>query len=90
MMMTLLVIVASDENTSDENTSDETSSDSQDITTDEPQDYGDIPNWDPTVAYFLGDKVIYNGNIYQAKWWSKGEIPENQGEWGCWKLIGPA
>jgi len=80
----------SDENTSDENTSDETSSDSQDITTDEPQDYGDIPNWDPTVAYFLGDKVIYNGNIYQAKWWSKGEIPENQGEWGCWKYIGPA
>ena len=55
------------------------------------EDFGDIPAWNPDTAYFLGDKVVINGKIYEAKWWSKGENPELQtDEWGPWKYIGKA
>ena len=53
--------------------------------------YGDIPGWNPDTGYFLGDRVVFNGKIYEAKWWSKGENPELQvDEWGPWKYIGEA
>ena len=52
------------------------------------QDFGDIPIWKSTIAYFAGDKVVYNGKIYQASWWTKDENPEEQGELGPWKYVG--
>ncbi|MDY7043210.1 lytic polysaccharide monooxygenase [Virgibacillus sp. M23] len=47
-------------------------------------DPGDIPAWDPNTAYLGGDQVTYNGAIYEAKWWTRGETP---GEAGVWKLV---
>ena len=49
---------------------------------------GDVPAWNSSIAYFSGDKVVYNGKIYQASWWTKGENPEEQDELGPWKYIG--
>ena len=52
------------------------------------QGVGDVPAWNSSIAYFSGDKVVYNGKIYQASWWTKGENPEEQDELGPWKYIG--
>ena len=54
------------------------------------QDVGDIPSWNSSIAYFAGDKVVYNGKVYQALWWTKGDNPEEQDELGPWKYIGEA
>lgn len=33
--------------------------------------------WQPTVAYVTGDRVIHNGQYYQAKWWTLDESPSD-------------
>ena len=78
----------SDNNESDNNDSDNNDSDNND--SDQPV-IGDIPEWKESIAYFRGDKVVYNGKIYEAKWWSLGENPYSyQGEWDPWKCLGDA
>lgn len=37
--------------------------------------------WDKDKVYLQGDKVIYNGIEYTAKWWTKGDIPETSDAW---------
>ena len=44
--------------------------------------------WKDTVVYTGGDRVVFNGKVYEAKWWTKGEQPDQAGESGVWKLIG--
>ena len=34
-------------------------------------------------------QAIYNGNLYTAKWWTRGENPSQSGQWGVWKNEGP-
>lgn len=55
------------------------------VTTAPPVD--GVPAYDATKIYNGGDKVSYNGKIYQAKWWTQGVAPDGS-EWGVWKLIG--
>ncbi|MGL4108867.1 glycosyl hydrolase family 18 protein [Clostridium sp. LP20] len=45
--------------------------------------------WDPTTTYNKGDKVSYNGKIYESKWWTQGESPESNSS-TAWTLIGDA
>lgn len=33
------------------------------------------PEWTTDVAYEKGTRVIYNGDVYEAKWWSYNDIP---------------
>ena len=47
-----------------------------------------IPGWSSSSVYLRGDKVVYNGKIYEAKWWTQGDNPEAQGEDGPWKYAG--
>lgn len=47
----------------------------------------DAPAWDATAVYTGGERVSYNGKIYEASWWNQGTNPEDQGEWGPWKLV---
>ncbi|GEN86670.1 lytic polysaccharide monooxygenase [Oceanobacillus sp. FSL W8-0428] len=42
------------------------------------------PAWDANNVYLGGDKVTYNGKVYQAKWWTTGETP---GSAGVWELV---
>ena len=51
---------------------------------------GDIPAWDSSSIYVKGDKVVYNGKIYEALWWTQGDNPEAQGEAVPWKYVGEA
>ena len=74
---------------SDNSGNDDDNSDNSDYN-DDQQDVGDIPGWKSSSVYVAGDKVVYNGKIYQASWWTLGDNPENQGESGPWKYIGEA
>ncbi|GAA5042702.1 hypothetical protein GCM10011506_45460 [Marivirga lumbricoides] len=47
-----------------------------------------VPAWSATAVYTKGMQVSYNGNTYEAKWWTQGENPAQAGEWGAWKLLG--
>ena len=50
----------------------------------------DAPAWSASKVYTGGERVSYNGKVYEASWWTQGTNPENQGQWGPWKLIGTA
>lgn len=56
----------------------------------EPEVPTDAPAWSASAVYTQGNKVTYNGKIYEASWWNQGTNPESQGAWGPWKLIGTA
>lgn len=37
--------------------------------------------WDKNATYTGGDRVLYKGRIYKAKWWTLGEIPGKADVW---------
>ena len=48
--------------------------------------------WSDTGVYLEGTKVVWKHNVYQAKWWTKGDTPDNpvlQAWQTPWDLIGP-
>ncbi len=50
------------------------------------------PIWSDTGAYLEGAKVVWHHNVYQAKWWTKGDSPDNpvlQAWQTPWELVGP-
>jgi chitinase len=51
------------------------------------------PVWQSSEAYVAGYKVVWQGDIYQANWWSQGTAPgataTNSATAGPWLLIGP-
>ncbi|WP_066187153.1 MULTISPECIES: lytic polysaccharide monooxygenase [Gracilibacillus] len=49
---------------------------------DEPGEPGDLPDpWDASLVYVNGDRVSYQGAVYQARWWTLGETPGNAYVW---------
>ncbi len=46
------------------------------------------PAYVPGQIYTGGDKVSYQGNEYEAKWWTQNNDPVTNNE-NVWKLIGP-
>lgn len=48
--------------------------------------------WSETGVYLQGTKVVWHRNVYQAKWWTQGDLPDNpvlQSWQTPWQLIGP-
>lgn len=48
--------------------------------------------WSETGVYLQGTKVVWHHNVYQAKWWTKGDSPDNpvlRAFETPWDLIGP-
>ncbi|QLI81023.1 hypothetical protein HZU75_05500 [Chitinibacter fontanus] len=45
--------------------------------------------WNSSIAYTGGQRVVYNGVTYEAKWWTQGDIP-GAAEWGPWKVVSAA
>lgn len=48
--------------------------------------------WNQTGTYLAGTKVVWNRNVYQAKWWTQGDLPDNPvlQSWETpWQLLGP-
>lgn len=44
------------------------------------------PPYDWDTVYNTGDRVSYDGKIYEAQWWTQGGYPGNN---AAWKEIGP-
>lgn len=50
------------------------------------------PVWQESSVYLKGAKVVWHGNVYEAKWWTKKDMPDNpvlQSYETPWQLIGP-
>jgi chitinase len=50
------------------------------------------PVWQAGGVYLKGTKVVWRGNVYEAKWWTKNDQPDNPilNSWELpWQLIGP-
>jgi chitinase len=48
--------------------------------------------WSANGAYLEGTKVVWHHNIYEAKWWTQGDVPDDPvlQSWETpWQLIGP-
>ena len=48
--------------------------------------------WSPAGAYLEGTKVVWHHSVYQAKWWTQGDTPDDpvlQSWQTPWQLIGP-
>jgi chitinase len=61
------------------------------IPTDNPKE-SPYQIWSESAIYLEGTKVVWKHNVYQAKWWTKGDLPDNpvlQSYQTPWKLIGP-
>lgn len=48
---------------------------------------GEYPDWDASVAYTGDERVVYNGDIYEAQWWTQGDRPDQS---DVWEYIEPA
>jgi cellulose synthase/poly-beta-1,6-N-acetylglucosamine synthase-like glycosyltransferase/chitodextrinase len=50
------------------------------------------PQWSPSAQYPVGYKVVADGQIYQAKWYTSGDDPAAQAQYSWqtpWELLGP-
>ena len=50
------------------------------------------PIWDQTSVYQAGSKVVWHGEVYQAKWWTLGTLPDETVDhpWDTpWRDLGP-
>jgi len=48
--------------------------------------------WSEEGVYLSGTKVVWHHSVYQAKWWTSGELPDNpvlQSWQTPWQLVGP-
>lgn len=64
------------------------------IPADEPDDPASSPYpiWDENTTYLVGSKVTWHHNVYEAKWWTRGDLPDDAvlDEFETpWTLIGP-
>ena len=50
------------------------------------------PIWNPLSSYPAGTKIVLRGNVYEAEWWTRGDVPDDpvlQEAQTPWRLIGP-
>ena len=69
-----------------------TAKDSAETIVEDDPETSPYPVWSEQAAYTAGSKVVWNGNVYIAKWWTEGEAPDNpvlQDSETPWTLIGP-
>jgi predicted carbohydrate-binding protein with CBM5 and CBM33 domain len=45
--------------------------------------------WEAGTVYTGGDKVVFGGHTWSAKWWTKGDEPGSGGQYGPWDDLGP-
>ncbi|MEC5181937.1 chitinase [Arthrobacter sp. CG_A4] len=50
------------------------------------------PVWSETTAYTTGERIVWHSNVYEAKWWTRADTPDDpvrQGAATPWRIIGP-
>jgi chitinase len=45
-------------------------------------------DWDSSTTYTGGDQAVYDGSLWEASWWTRGDEPGSS-QWGPWEEIGP-
>ncbi len=45
--------------------------------------------WNPSTVYDEGDRVHFEGRVYEARWWIQGLPPNVASQWGAWSDQGP-
>ncbi|GAK02669.1 extracellular serine protease [Geomicrobium sp. JCM 19037] len=53
----------------------------------EPDEDHGYPAWSTSDIYVGGDRVLHDGQLFEAKWWTQGENPNNSGQWDVWKKV---
>ncbi|WP_054711404.1 carbohydrate-binding protein [Bacillus sp. JCM 19041] len=54
----------------------------------DPEDIPEGPvEWNTESIYTAGDQVLHDGQLFEAKWWTQGENPNDSGQWDVWKKI---
>jgi chitodextrinase len=48
---------------------------------------GQHPVWSRTTIYDSGERVSYNGRVFEAQWWTRGETPGSSA-YGAWAEVG--
>ncbi|WP_018257765.1 PKD domain-containing protein [Halomicrobium katesii] len=46
----------------------------------------DQPEWDADTTYSSGDRVVYEGSVWEAQWWTNGDEP-GASDWGPWTQV---
>lgn len=54
------------------------------VKTKEEETPSEYPAWDSSKVYTLGNRVVYGGLVYEAKWWTQGNQPNKS---DAWKLV---
>ncbi|WP_394203448.1 lytic polysaccharide monooxygenase [Shewanella waksmanii] len=65
------------------------SSTSVSITVSDGQSTCSVSPWQQNNVYVGGDQVSFQSKLFKAKWWTRGEQPDVNDEWGVWELMGP-
>ncbi|MGY3318287.1 chitinase [Arthrobacter sp. TE12232] len=50
------------------------------------------PVWSENAAYNAGERIVWHSNVYEAKWWTRADTPDDpvlQGTATPWRIIGP-
>ncbi|WP_427133705.1 chitinase [Pseudarthrobacter sp. S9] len=50
------------------------------------------PVWSESTAYTAGERIVWHSNVYEAKWWTRADTPDDpvlQGAATPWRIIGP-
>ncbi|MDY7103357.1 MAG: glycosyl hydrolase family 18 protein [Actinomycetota bacterium] len=72
-------------------TSDEPAASTVTVLDDDPE-RSPYPIWQPDEPFLAGDKVVWHGYVYEAKWWTEGDDPEAPvvNVWDTpWRILGP-
>lgn len=43
--------------------------------------------YDSTKIYVAGDWVTYNGKVFEAYWWTLGDVPDETQQWRVWRVV---
>ncbi|MFC4405510.1 S8 family serine peptidase [Haloarchaeobius iranensis] len=46
---------------------------------------GEYPAWDPETVYTQGDRVTYDGKVWEAQWWTQGTEPSSEAN--VWEMV---
>ncbi|BDZ64433.1 DUF4832 domain-containing protein [Agromyces mangrovi Wang et al. 2018] len=51
--------------------------------------HGMIREWTASWVYLAGDRAVHDGNVWEAKWWTRNQEPGAAKKRDAWHLVGP-
>ncbi|QFU83914.1 glycosyl hydrolase family 18 protein [Natronorubrum aibiense] len=47
----------------------------------------EYPAWTPDGVYRAGNRVVHDGTVWEAQWWTSGDDPSSSPSWGPWERV---